>query len=115
MQLEQKILMRLRKANYVRISFSLTPALSQWERAYARRPQSPLSPRERVRVRAITKCIALGASLGGMAGQFLKAAAFSTEKAVEVMKLTKKQIEVTMFAAGAKNIDALKQDKIREN
>jgi isopentenyl-diphosphate delta-isomerase len=49
----------------------------------------------------IAKCVALGASLGGMAGTFLKAAAVSTEKAVEVMKLTKRQIEVTMFAAGA--------------
>ena len=48
----------------------------------------------------IAKCIALGATLGGMAGQFLRAAALSTEQVVEVMKLAKKQIEVTMFAAG---------------
>lgn len=48
----------------------------------------------------IAKCIALGATLGGMAGNFLKAAAVSTEKAVELMKLTKRQIEVTMFVAG---------------
>jgi len=38
-----------------------------------------------------------------------KPAAVSTEKTVELMKLTKKQIEVTMFAAGAKNIEALKE------
>ena len=31
----------------------------------------------------------------------------STEKAVEIMKLTKKQIEVTMFAAGTAKIDDL--------
>ncbi len=62
----------------------------------------------------IAKCIALGASLGGMAGQFLKAAAVSTEKTVEMMKLTKRQIEVTMFATGAINIDALKEDGLRE-
>ena len=55
----------------------------------------------------IAKCIALGATLGGMAGQFLKAAAISTEKAVEMMKLTKRQIEVTMFACGAKEIREL--------
>jgi len=55
----------------------------------------------------IAKCIALGATLGGMAGQFLKAAAISTEKAVEVMKLTKRQIEVTMFATGAAEIGEL--------
>lgn len=57
----------------------------------------------------IAKCIALGATLGGMAGQFLKAAAISTEKAVEMMKLTKKQIEVTMFVCGAGNLKALRQ------
>jgi len=57
----------------------------------------------------IAKCIALGATLGGMAGQFLKAAAASTEKAIETMKLTKRQIEVTMFAAGVGTLKDLKQ------
>lgn len=56
----------------------------------------------------IAKCIALGATLGGMAGQFLKAAAVSTEKVVEVMKLTQRQIEVTMFAAGAGTLENLR-------
>src|SRR6266511_3708419 len=55
----------------------------------------------------IAKCIALGATLGGMAGQFLKAAAISEEETVEMMKLTQKQIEVTMFAAGAQNLKGL--------
>jgi isopentenyl-diphosphate delta-isomerase len=55
----------------------------------------------------IAKCIALGATLGGMAGQFLKAAAISTKSAIQMMKLTKRQIEVTMFATGAKEIGAL--------
>ncbi len=55
----------------------------------------------------IAKCIALGATLGGMAGQFLKAAAISTKSAVQMMKLTKKQIEVTMFAAGASQLNEL--------
>ena len=55
----------------------------------------------------IAKCIALGATLGGMAGQFLKAAAVSTEKAVDMMKLTKRQIEVTMFAAGVETLEGL--------
>ncbi|HLA87584.1 MAG TPA: type 2 isopentenyl-diphosphate Delta-isomerase, partial [Anaerolineales bacterium] len=36
----------------------------------------------------IAKCIALGATLGGIAGKFLKAAAISTENVVEMMKLT---------------------------
>ena len=41
--------------------------------------------------------------------QFLKAAAVSTEKAIEMMKLTKKQIEVTMFVCG---IETLKRWKV---
>ncbi|NWG06145.1 MAG: type 2 isopentenyl-diphosphate Delta-isomerase [Chloroflexi bacterium] len=60
----------------------------------------------------IAKCIALGATLGGMAGQFLKAAAISTEKAVEMMKLTKRQIEVTMFACGVEKLEDLKVGKL---
>jgi isopentenyl-diphosphate Delta-isomerase len=60
----------------------------------------------------IAKCVALGASLGGMAGQFLKAAAVSTEKTVEMMKLTKKQIEVSMFVCGAGTLEELKIEKM---
>jgi len=55
----------------------------------------------------IAKCIALGATLGGMAGHFLKAAAVSTEKVLEMMQLTKRQIEVAMFATGAGTLDDL--------
>jgi isopentenyl-diphosphate delta-isomerase len=62
----------------------------------------------------IAKCIALGATLGGMAGQFLKAAAISTEKAVETIRLTKRQIEVTMFAAGVEKLNRLKAEKLIE-
>jgi len=60
----------------------------------------------------IAKCIALGATLGGMAGQFLKAAAVSTEQVVEIMKLTKRQIEVTMFACSAANLERLSDGKL---
>jgi isopentenyl-diphosphate delta-isomerase len=60
----------------------------------------------------IAKCIALGATLGGMAGQFLKAAAISTESAVQMMKLTKRQIEVTMFAAGVGTLESLTVGKL---
>jgi isopentenyl-diphosphate Delta-isomerase len=55
----------------------------------------------------IAKCIALGATLGGMAGSFLKAAAISTKSAAQMMKLTKRQIEVTMFAAGVNKLEEL--------
>jgi isopentenyl-diphosphate delta-isomerase len=60
----------------------------------------------------IAKCIALGATLGGMAGPFLKAAATSTKSAVQMMKLTKRQIEVTMFASGAKEMRDLEMGKL---
>ena len=62
----------------------------------------------------IAKCVALGATLGGMAGQFLKAAAISTENTVEMMRLTKRQIEVTMFASGIETLEGLKADKFVE-
>ena len=61
----------------------------------------------------IAKSIALGATLGGMAGQFLKAAAISTKSAMQMMKLIKRQIEVTMFAAGANAIRELETGKLQ--
>jgi isopentenyl-diphosphate Delta-isomerase len=57
----------------------------------------------------IAKCIALGATLGGMAGQFLKAASISARGAVQMMKLTKRQIEVTMFATGVGTLVELQE------
>ncbi|MBK7456598.1 MAG: type 2 isopentenyl-diphosphate Delta-isomerase [Anaerolineales bacterium] len=60
----------------------------------------------------IAKCIALGATLGGMAGPFLKAAAISNENVVDMMKLTMRQIEVTMFAAGVGTLEGLKVKKL---
>jgi isopentenyl-diphosphate delta-isomerase len=55
----------------------------------------------------IAKCVALGASLGGMAGPFLRAAAESDEQAIETVRLVKRQLQVTMFAAGLANVQAL--------
>jgi isopentenyl-diphosphate delta-isomerase len=60
----------------------------------------------------IAKCIALGATLGGMAGPFLKAAASSTEQTVETMQLMKKQIQVTMFAAGIGSFELLREARL---
>ena len=60
----------------------------------------------------IAKCLALGASLGGMASQFLKAAAVSTEKVVEKMRLAQLQLQVAMFAAGAGSLEALREEKL---
>lgn len=55
----------------------------------------------------IAKCLALGATLGGMASPFLKAAAVSGEKAIEMIRLTARQIQVTMFAVGTSEVQEL--------
>ena len=62
----------------------------------------------------IAKSIVLGATLGGMAGQFLKAASISAENVIEMVKLTKRQIEVTMFAAGVGTLEDFKSVKMLE-
>jgi isopentenyl-diphosphate delta-isomerase len=56
----------------------------------------------------IAKCIALGANLGGMAGPFLKAAARSSEAVIQTIQEIQREVQVTMFAAGARDIDQLK-------
>ena len=62
----------------------------------------------------IAKCVALDVSLGRMAGQFLKAVTVSNEKTVEMMMLTKRQIEVIMFACGAGGIRDLETGKLEK-
>ena len=62
----------------------------------------------------IAKCIALGASLGGMAGPFLKAAAQSEQKVIETIQDLTRQIKICMFAAGAKDISSLKRLELEQ-
>lgn len=62
----------------------------------------------------IAKCIALGATLGGMASPFLKAATVSVERTVEVIQTIIKEIRVSMFAAGAGDLQALAHIRLRE-
>jgi isopentenyl-diphosphate delta-isomerase len=62
----------------------------------------------------IAKCIALGATLGGFAGQFLKAAVVSTEQVAELIKLTRQQIKLCMFGAGAANLKMLNNILVEE-
>jgi isopentenyl-diphosphate delta-isomerase len=57
----------------------------------------------------IAKCLALGASLGGMAGPFLKAAAQSVEATVKTIGEIRREIQVCMFGAGAEDIRRLQQ------
>lgn len=62
----------------------------------------------------IAKCVALGATLGGMAGNFLRAAAISTDRTVEMIKLVKAQIQIAMFATGSQILSELISDKLVE-
>ncbi|MDD5467140.1 MAG: type 2 isopentenyl-diphosphate Delta-isomerase [Anaerolineales bacterium] len=62
----------------------------------------------------IAKCLALGASLGGMAGPFLKAAAQSLELTVQTIQEVRREIQVTMFATGAGTLDQLRNTPLHE-
>ena len=55
----------------------------------------------------IAKCIALGATLGGMASPFLKAAVRSLEETIQTIDEVRREIRVCMFAAGAANLKQL--------
>ena len=57
----------------------------------------------------IAKCIALGATLGGLTGPFLKAASTSAQQTIQTIKNIKRELQVTMFAAGAGDITELSQ------
>ena len=55
----------------------------------------------------VAKCIALGASIGGLARPFLKTAAQSQEAADEAVSEVIAELRIAMFVAGAGNIQAL--------
>lgn len=61
----------------------------------------------------IAKCLALGASMGGMAGPFLKAANKSLEAAIATMRMIINQVRIAMFASGIKDLNALTEEKLR--
>jgi isopentenyl-diphosphate delta-isomerase len=62
----------------------------------------------------IAKCIALGASLGGMAGPFLKAAARSIDDTIQTIQELRREIQVCMFVAGAGNLETLSRTQLIE-
>ena len=57
----------------------------------------------------LAKSVALGASLGGMAGPFLKAAANSSDEVVRVINHTIKVLRVAMFATSSTDLAALRE------
>lgn len=61
----------------------------------------------------IAKCIALGAALGGMAGPMLKAAAVSSEAVYETIQRLKSELRISMFAAGAGDLQSLSAQELR--
>lgn len=62
----------------------------------------------------IAKCIALGANLGAMASPFLKAAARSLADTIETIYELRREIQITMFAAGVKTISELRNTSLKE-
>jgi isopentenyl-diphosphate delta-isomerase len=60
----------------------------------------------------IAKSITLGATAGGMAGPFLKAATISERNVSELIYETANLIKICMFGAGLENLDDLKNAKL---
>jgi isopentenyl-diphosphate delta-isomerase len=57
----------------------------------------------------MAKCLALGASLGGMAGPFLKAAVKSLQAVLDEIEIARTELSVAMFAIGTASITELQQ------
>jgi isopentenyl-diphosphate delta-isomerase len=60
----------------------------------------------------IAKCIALGASAGGMAGPFLIAADQSTEAVDQLIRETTAQLRISMLCSGAKSLSQLQHTSL---
>lgn len=60
----------------------------------------------------IAKCLALGASLGGMAGPYLKAAVAGVDVAIQTIQEIRREIQVCMFGCGAGDLTALRNGKL---
>jgi isopentenyl-diphosphate delta-isomerase len=60
----------------------------------------------------IAKCIALGASLGGMAGPFLKAAVDSLDATIATIQEVVREIRICMFAAGVGDLSGLQNAQL---
>jgi isopentenyl-diphosphate Delta-isomerase len=60
----------------------------------------------------LAKSIALGASLGGFAGKFLRAATISTEAVNQLIDEISLELHIAMFACGAANMDSLANSQL---
>jgi len=60
----------------------------------------------------VAKCVALGASLGGLAGPFLKAAVDGADAVTAKIDELTRELRVCMFAAGAANMVALQATRL---
>jgi isopentenyl-diphosphate Delta-isomerase len=60
------------------------------------------------------KCLALGANLCGLAGQFLKAAAISFEDLQKTADMLTRQMRIAMFSAGVSEVSKLSIDLLRK-
>jgi isopentenyl-diphosphate delta-isomerase len=56
----------------------------------------------------VCKCLVLGASLAGLAGPFLRAAADSTQAVVEEIDVLTRTLRIAMFAIGAQDLASLR-------
>jgi isopentenyl-diphosphate delta-isomerase len=60
----------------------------------------------------ISKCIALGADIGGMAGPFLQRAVDSTDSVIEFIDWTLEEIQICMFATGSPDLQTLHKARL---
>jgi isopentenyl-diphosphate delta-isomerase len=60
----------------------------------------------------LSKCIALGANLAGLAGHFLKTAMVSSDELINSIAIMKRILRISMFATGSKNIEDFQKNKI---
>jgi isopentenyl-diphosphate delta-isomerase len=60
----------------------------------------------------VAKSLALGASLAGLAGPLLKAAAVSVERVLEEIDILTGTLRVAMFAAGVQTLDGLRGEDV---
>jgi len=63
----------------------------------------------------VAKCVALGASLCGMAGPLLRAAAESAEKLDEALRIIERQLHIAMLCVGAANLQALRETPLHKS